>query len=195
MTLKKIGFFGGSFNPIHLGHINLAVRVLEKGFLDQILFCPTYISPLKRQPRSVIQAKHRLNMLQLALEDVPGCDPYDAEISRRGLSYTIDTVRELKGEIYLIVAEDVAYEFHRWKEIETLLELVFLIVGVRHGIDREKLEILPEKIKLKIKNGLVEIPAMEISSTEIRERLKKRLYCGHLIPGKVLDYIHQNTLY
>ncbi|QVL58260.1 MAG: nicotinate (nicotinamide) nucleotide adenylyltransferase [Simkaniaceae bacterium] len=195
MTTKKIGFFGGSFDPVHLGHINLAIRVLEKGLVDQILFCPAHISPTKGATPPIAEAKHRMNMLQLALEDVPGCDPYEEEVSRPPPSFTIDSIKELKGDIRLIVAEDTAYGFKEWKEVDILLEMAPPIVGVRHGFDREKLNDLPEKIKLKVEAGMIEIPAMDISSSEIRERLKKRLYCGHLLQGKVLDYIHQNTIY
>ncbi len=195
MKRKKIGFFGGSFDPVHLGHINLAVRILEKKRVDQIFFCPANVSPTKRSAPPIAAGNHRMNILQLALEDVPGCDPYDGEISRPAPSYTIDTIKELKGEVHLIVAEDTAYGFNEWKDIELLLEMAPPIVGVRHGFDRKKLNCLSPKIKLKVEEGLLEIPAMDISSTEIRDRLKKRLYCGHLLQGKVLDYIHQNTIY
>lgn len=193
--MKKIGFYGGTFDPIHLGHINVGVRILEAGLVDQILYSPASISPTKGVSPPVAPSNHRLNMIQLALEDVPGCDPYDEEIKREGPSYTIDTLKEIKGELRLIVAEDAAYGFEEWKEIDRLLEMAPPIVAVRHGFDREKLNRLPEKIKLKVEEGMIKIPAMDISSTEIRERLKKRLYCGHLLSGKVLDYIHQNTIY
>lgn len=193
--MKKIGFFGGTFDPIHIGHINVGVRVLEAGLVDQILFSPARISPTKGEEPPVAPCNHRLNMLQLALEDVPGCDPYDEEIKKEGPSYTIDALKGIKGEIRLIVAEDAAYGFDAWKEIDTLLEMAPPIVAVRHGFDREKLNRLSDKIKLKVEEGMIKIPAMDVSSTDIRERLKKRLYCGHLLSGKVLDYIHQNTLY
>ena len=120
MTAKKIGFFGGSFDPVHLGHINMMVRILEKGLVDKILFCPANVSPTKGEAPPVARANHRMNMLQLALEDVPGCDPYDEEISRDPPSFTIDTIKELKGKIYLIVAEDTAYGFNKWKDIDLL---------------------------------------------------------------------------
>ena len=193
--MTKIGFFGGSFDPIHLGHLNLALRIMELKELDQVLFCPAHISPTKGDVPPIAAANHRLNMLQLALEDVPNCDPYDGEISRPPPSFTIDTLSELKGELFLIVAEDAAYSFEQWKKIDQLLEMALPLVGVRHGFNNEKLNRLPETIKLKVEKGLCQIPAMDISSTEVRERLKKRLYCGHLVQGKVLDYIHQNTIY
>lgn len=193
--MKKIGFFGGTFDPIHIGHINVGVRILEGGLVDQILFSPARVSPTKVEAPPVAPCNHRMNMLQLALEDVPGCDPYDEEIKKEGPSYTIDALKGIKGELRLIVAEDAAYDFMEWKEIETLLEIASPIVAVRHGVNREKLNQLSDKIKLKVEEGIVKIPAMDVSSSEIRERLKKRLYCGHLLSGKVLDYIHQNTIY
>ena len=191
----KTGLFGGSFDPIHLGHLNLALRIMELKKLDRVLFCPAHCSPTKESNPPVAAANHRLNMLQLALEDMPNCDPYDEEIKRSPPSYTIDTVREIEGEVYLIVAEDTAYGFGEWKDIDALLECAPPLVGVRHGFDSKKLNQLPQKIKLKVEQGICSIPAMDVSSTEIRERLKKRLYCGHLVQGKVLDYIHQNTIY
>ncbi|MCB1107010.1 MAG: nicotinate (nicotinamide) nucleotide adenylyltransferase [Chlamydiia bacterium] len=193
--MKKIGFFGGSFDPIHLGHLNLALRIMELKGLDQVLFCPAHISPTKGEAPPIAPPNHRLNMLQLALEDVPGCDPYDGEIERPPPSYTVDTLIGLKGELYLIVAEDTAYGFGAWKEIEKVLEMAPPLIGTRYGFDKKKLSTLPETIRLKVEEGMCQIPAMDISSTEVRERLKKRLYCGHLVQGKVLDYIHQNTIY
>lgn len=195
MIGKKIGFFGGSFDPIHLGHVNLAVRILERGLVDQILFCPNSISPMKKKRPPIAANNHRMNMLQLSLEDVPDCDPCGLEISRSSPSYTIDTVKALEGEIYLVIAEDVAYELDQWKEVDRLLQIAPPIVPVRYGFNRKKLKQLPEKIKSKVEQGMVRIPAMDISSTEIRERLKKKFYCGHLLQGKILDYIHQNALY
>ena len=194
-SLKKIGFFGGSFDPVHLGHINLALRIMEQKGLDQVLFCPANISPTKENAPPVAQARHRMNMLQLALEDLPGCDPYDAEIKRDPPSYTVDTLKEIKGELHLIVAEDTAYGFMEWKDIEKVLEIAPPLIGVRHGFDQKKMDIFPSHIEEKLISGMCGIPAMDISSTEIRDRLKKRLYCAHLIQGKVLDYIHQNTIY
>ena len=193
--LKKIGFFGGTFDPIHIGHLNLAMRVMELKGLDQVLFCPANVSPTKGATPPEAAANHRFNMLQLALEDVPNCDPYDGEIQRPPPSFSIDTLQEIKGNLHLIVAEDTACGFGEWKDIDRLLEIAPPFVGVRHGFDTKKLNQLSETIKFKVQQGMCKIPSMDISSSEIRGRLKKRLYCGHLVQGKVLDYIHQNTIY
>ena len=194
-SLKKIGFFGGSFDPIHLGHINLAVRIMEKKKLDQVLFCPANISPTKESAPPIASPRDRMKMVELALEDVPDCDPYDVEIHRDPPSYTMETLKGIEGELYLIVAQDTAYRFMEWKDIEEVLDIAPPLIGVRHGFDQKKISGFPLKIQEKLRTGMCNIPAMDISSTEIRKRLKKRLYCGHLLQGKVLDYIHQNTIY
>ena len=192
----KVGFFGGSFDPIHLGHIILAIRILELKGLDRILFCPAHLSPTKQEIPPTASPQDRLNMLRLSLEDVVGCIPYEAELMRPPPSYTIDSIRKLEGmDCHLILAEDAAYELDRWKDSQELLTRAPPLVGTRSGGDLEKLKRLPEDIRVKVKAGMCLIPTMDISSSEIRDRLKKRLYCGHLLHGKVLDYIHQNGLY
>ena len=196
MERKKVGFFGGSFDPIHLGHLNLAIELLERKGLDQILFCPALVSPTKQGSPPLATPEHRMNMLRISLEDVPFCEPYEAELMRPPPSYTIDTIKKIQAEkLVLILAEDAAYELDQWKDVEKLLELAPPLIGTRFGFDTEKLNRLPQNIKLKLQVGMCQIPAMDISSTMVRERLKKRMYCGHLLQGKVLDYIHQNGLY
>jgi len=192
----KIGFFGGSFDPIHLGHINLAVQIFEQKGLDQILFCPNLISPTKKNAPPFASPEHRLNMLRLSLEDLPFFSPYEAELMRPPPSYTIDTIKKIQAEeLFLIMAEDTAYGLGQWEDIEELLTLALPLVGTRVGFDPEKLSQLPANIKLKVNAGICPMSSLDISSTNVRERLKKKLYCGHLIQGKVLDYILRNRLY
>lgn len=166
--MKKIGFFGGSFDPIHFGHIGLAVDLLEKYHLDEILFCPTFCSPFKTDNPPKETAFHRLKMVELAL-DHPQFKICTLEIYRQGPSYTIDTLRELKGlDLRLLLSEESARNLSRWRDYEEIIQLAPPLIGAREN---------------------------KISSTEIRERLKKRLYCSHLIPAKALDYIMENALY
>lgn len=195
---EKVGLFGGTFDPIHFGHLNLATQLLESQKLDRILFCPALVSPTKTKTPPLSSAKHRLNMLMLATEEVPAFVPFDEELSRPAPSYTIDTVSHLVKEgreLYLILSEDSAYTFDQWKEPEKLLTLATPLIGTRSGFDKEKLNHMPAELKTKLEQGMRQTSLMDISSTTIRERLKKRLYCGHLVPGKVLDYIYQNGLY
>lgn len=180
-----IGIFGGTFDPIHLGHLNLAINLLEKCRLAKILFIPAFISPLRMGENPVAPQK-RLEMVRLAVEGIPHFEVSDIEIRRGGPSYTVDTLRLLKKEfpdIALLLGEDSLETFPRWKESDTIVREVPIRVGSR----RVTSKILHE--------GLIDIPLFDISATDLRDRLKKRLYCGHLIPPKVLDYIHENQLY
>lgn len=194
--MATIGFFGGSFDPIHFGHINLAIELFEQKELDLILFCPTLLSPTKQDRPPHASPEQRMNMLYISLEELPFCTPYNAELQRPPPSYTIDTIKKIQAKkIFLILAEDVAYDLDQWKDVEELLELSSLLVGTRFGFDAKKLNRLPQNIKLQLQKGMCRIPAMDINSTTIRKRLKKKMYCGHLLQGKVLDYIYKNRLY
>jgi nicotinate-nucleotide adenylyltransferase len=166
--MKKVGFLGGSFDPIHFGHISLAIELLEQHRLDEVLFCPAFCSPFKQQKPPVASPDDRLAMLKLAL-DHPQFKITTLEIDRGGASYTIDTIRALEGmKIRLLLSDESAKELHQWKDTQELMRLAPPLIGAR---------------------------AREISSTEIRERLKKKLYCGHLVPAKALQYIQKKNLY
>jgi nicotinate-nucleotide adenylyltransferase len=183
--MKKIGFFGGSFDPIHFGHLNLAVQMLEKGGVDEVLFCPTFCSPFKTK-MPPIAPHHRLEMLRLATAGVPGFRVSSLEIDREGTSYTIDTLRSLMGpgiQYRLIVSQSTAAEFALWKEAEVLIKLAPPLIGLR-GNDP-----VPPGF------SAISMPLFDVSSTEVRERLKKKLYCGHLVPRIALDYIAKHRLY
>lgn len=167
---KTIGFFGGSFDPIHFGHISLAVELLEAHRLDEILFCPAFCSPFKTATPPIASPQHRLAILKLAL-DHPQFKITTLELDRAGCSYTIDTIKALQTggiQFRLILSDEAAAHLDQWKETEELIRLAPPLIG-------------PRKI--------------DISSTEIRARLKKKLYCGHLVPAKALEYIQRHQLY
>ncbi|MBB64158.1 MAG: nicotinate (nicotinamide) nucleotide adenylyltransferase [Waddliaceae bacterium] len=195
---RRIGFFGGSFDPPHLGHLELARSLMDAHGLDEVLFSPAQISPFKTgyPPAS---AEHRLQMLRLATEDEPRFRVIDIELEDKGASYTVDTVKKIIGflkdgqVLYLLLGEDSVQHFHRWKEAEKLAEMVPLLVGRRPGF----VFISTGNFYLdeKIKEGLTETPLLEISSTELREKLAKEADCTQMLPSKVLDYITQNQLY
>lgn len=195
MQSKKIGFFGGTFDPIHFGHINLALYMLETQGLDEIFVCPARFSPHKEDELPVAK-EHRREMVRLAIEPLSRFKLIDLELDRAGPSYTIDTLRMLKTlfknyEFRLILGEDVLHGLSRWKDVEEVLSLAPPLVGARPS----QVSILNSSIKNLISEGVVPAPIMEISSTDIRQRLKKGLFCGHLLPSKVLDYIYQNHVY
>jgi nicotinate-nucleotide adenylyltransferase len=169
--MKTIGFFGGSFDPIHFGHIALAIQLMEAHKLDEVLFCPAFCSPFKMDTPPIASPQHRLAMLQLAIADVPQCKISTVEIDRQGCSYTIDTIRALQKEglkLRLLLSDEAASHLNKWKETQELVKLAPPLVGPRE---------------------------IQVSSTEIRERLKKKRYCGHLVPAKTLDYIQKHHLY
>jgi nicotinate-nucleotide adenylyltransferase len=184
--MKKIGFFGGSFDPIHFGHINLGIQVLESGLVDEILFCPAYCSPFKTSTPPVVSGAHRLEMIRLVIAKISGFNLTSIELDRQEPSFTVDTLKSLAkgGEEYrLILSQDSAARFRSWKEPEEIIRLAPPIVGLRGEGE------LPASF------ASLQMPLFDISSTEIRRRIKEKIYCGHLVPTLALDYIAQHKLY
>ncbi|HSW86037.1 MAG TPA: nicotinate-nucleotide adenylyltransferase [Rhabdochlamydiaceae bacterium] len=204
MREKKFGFFGGTFDPIHFGHLNLAVHLLEMHNLDKIVVCPAQYSPHKSGDQPHISAKHRYQMTALAISPIEKLEISDLEIHREGPSYTIDTVRALIKENstkdqdirwHLILGEDSLNGFSQWKEVEELVQLASPLIGSRIGqLNALDLQ-LSAPLFQAMEKGLTKIPIMEISSTAIRERLRQKRYCGHLVPARVLEYINEHKLY
>lgn len=193
--MKRIGFFGGTFDPIHFGHLNLLIYMLENEGLDHIFVCPTGLSPFKQTKRPISSFSHRINMLRLALKDISNISILDIERDESKPSYTIDSIRWLttkfpQSRFNLIITQDILSDIAEWKDIENLFELSPPLIGGR-GLSYD----MPPTFAEILKKGFRKTPIMEISSTNIRERLKKRLYCGHLLPKEVLDYIEANKLY
>ncbi len=195
--VKKLGLLGGTFDPIHFGHLHLGISLQEAHHLDEVIVCPAFHSPLK--PHQPEEAKHRLAIVKLAIEGLPTWRVLDWEITRPHPSYTIDTVRHLlevvyanqKVELHLLLGEDLLPDLPKWKEIDRLLELAPPLVGCRR-YDKNSFQ---NPFAQKIAKGMTTTKVLEISASEIRERLKKGLYCGHLVPAKVLDYITKHRLY
>ncbi|MBS0615836.1 MAG: nicotinate (nicotinamide) nucleotide adenylyltransferase [Verrucomicrobia bacterium] len=201
--VRKVGFFGGSFDPIHIGHINLALCLLEAHSLDEILFCPTSQSPHKSEKPPVAMREHRKAMCAAAISPIPQFTLLDLEIQRSSYSYTIETIRTMMKmdaenkakpkQYYLILGQDSLEGLETWKEVDELLVLAPPLIGSRGGYEFPKS--MPKNLITIVKKGQTEIPELEISSTMIRDRLHKGLYAGHLLPIKVWDYIQQNKIY
>ena len=191
--MKETGFFGGTFDPIHVGHINFVIEIKEKLNLKKIIFCPTSISPFKIENPPEARAKDRYEMVKLAIKDINGFELIDNEIHKKNAAYTIDTLNILKekDKLRLIISEDALASFHLWKDYKEILNTAPLIVGIRK---KEFANFKSENFSLDSEN-FVKTKIFEISSTEVRERLKKRLYVGHLVPKEVLDYIYMRKLY
>jgi len=189
---QKIGIFGGTFDPIHYGHLITAQYVLEKRKLDKIIFIPCYISPHKTN-QNISNPVHRLNMLKLAIEKIPYFELNDYEIRKGNISYTYDTILELRktyNYIELIIGYDNLIVFDKWHKPDEILDLVKLIV-MKRTVDKEP----GTKNKYFEKAIILDTPTIEISSTEIRDRVKKNMPIDFLVPEKVKSYIHEHKLY
>ena len=190
---KHIGIYGGSFDPIHLGHLIIAQDCLEQANLDEIHWVPAAASPLKScNPR--VSDKHRLAMASKAVENRDQFIVSDIEIRRGGVSYSVDTVkafRELYPDavLYWILGEDQVNQLERWHCIEELVRsVIFLAVG-RPGYLREESQLAGLNI-IDVKSH-----AFDISSTEIRDRFEHDLPNDLFLPASVLAYIEANGLY
>lgn len=197
---RRIGFLGGTFDPIHIGHLHLGLEARERFCFDEVLFCPTFVSPFKIHETPSVDARHRLNMVSLAIEEIEGFRLLDYEISQGKVTYTIDTIRFLKNsspesEYSIILGEDHLKSFFKWKNAEELLSLASLKIGSREGVLSKHHLDIPPKYHNFFEEGFFKIHNLEISSTYLRERLSSKTYCKHLVPSKVVDYIQQHRLY
>ena len=203
MQRKRIGLFGGTFDPIHFGHLNLAFELLEKRELDEVWFIPAQVNPLKvsAPPHAM---EHRLAMVQLAIQAIPQFHLKDLEKERPPPSYTIDTLKAFIAEeahqptphqFYLLLGEDAIPSFFYWHLPEEIVKLVPLLIGYRAKIESYELNKFSYSIRKAIEEGLTQTRLMDISGTDVRKRLMQRLYCGHLVPASVLDYIREHQLY
>ncbi len=190
--MKKIGILGGSFNPVHLGHLILANTVLEKFQLDQILFIPCYLQPLKSRD-NFATAEDRLKMLSLSIKGNKKFKISKIELNRKGKSFTVDTLRELsndKNDYYFIIGADNLKDFYNWKEPREILRLAKMIVTNRGGIQKK----IPKKIFNK-KIMECKIPNIEISSTEIRNFVASKRSIKYFVSREVENFIYKKKLY
>lgn len=200
MQKQKIGYLGGSFDPFHFGHLNLALEMLEKGGMDEIWICPTSLSPFKEH-QPPIAAKHRLKMIELAIEGISGLKLIDQEAKSEKISYTYLTLNELKNDpqnqnkiFTLILAGDLLSGLDKWYKADQLLKEFSLLIGRRTDQPLDINQIAPW-VYSHIQDKILAIRVIEVSSKEVRHRLKNNLYCQHLLPAKMIDYIYKHRLY
>ena len=184
----KIGVFGGTFDPVHNGHINAFAETYIGMKLDKVIIVPTFISPFKKQAGST--DSHRLNMLKLAVEDYDFAEIDTFEIDQQKVTYTFDTLKYLKGkypddELYFIIGTDHFISFDKWAHADKLHDLAKFVV-----LDRNDELYNVEAPFIKLSTNIV-----EISSTLIRERLKSNTEVRHLIHEQVYRYIKEQRLY
>ncbi len=191
----RIGILGGTFNPIHYGHLLVAAEVREKFDLEKVIFIPSAFPPHKNDP-DIAPPSDRYQMTVLATQSNPFFSVSDLELQRSGKSYSVETVKELLNiygkdtELYFITGADAILEIFTWKDREELLKLCQFIVATRPGFDTEDIEgTILKQIQL------IEIPNLDISSTDIRQRIKERRNIKYLLPEKVEEYIYEHGLY
>jgi nicotinate-nucleotide adenylyltransferase len=191
-TMKRIGIFGGTFDPPHKGHVAIAEQAMKQLGLDCVYFVPAYIPPHKRQHSSTV-AHHRLQMMKLAVRGRKGFKVSTIELRRHGVSYTVDTLKVFKKrfprtEFVLIIGADNLFQFHSWKSPGTILQLVSLAVYRRNGWTLPLKESTIHYILLKGR-------MLRVSSTDIREKIKMGLTIRTLVPQAIALYIKQHSLY
>ncbi|MGB9710931.1 MAG: nicotinate-nucleotide adenylyltransferase [Thermodesulfovibrio sp.] len=203
----KIGFFGGTFNPIHYGHLRVAEEVREAFLLDKIIFIPAGIPPLKKY--DIVEAMHRLKMTELAVKDNPFFEVSDFEAKQKKPSYTINTLTHLKrlyqkDTLFFIMGIDAFLELKSWYRYEELLRMVDFIIMSRPGFDNlqnyEFIEDEEAENCFKIKNSdkrafFISVSPFWISSTQIRKMIQNEKSIRYLVPEEVRKYIEDNKLY
>ncbi|MFZ5631614.1 MAG: nicotinate-nucleotide adenylyltransferase [Bacillota bacterium] len=199
--ISKIGIMGGTFDPIHYGHLVAAEGARHHFDLDEVIFVPAARPPHKGN-RVISDPVHRLNMSVLATGSNVNFEVSDIEIKRRGTSYTIDTVSYFhqmlpESTIYFITGADAVMEILTWHRVEELLDLCFFIAATRPGYRLENLAVslkeLPPYCIEKI--TVMEVPALAISSTDIRDRVARGMPIKYLLPEEVENYIYVKGLY
>ena len=184
----RIGILGGTFNPPHIGHLVLAQTARDVLGLDRVLFIPTNTPPHKKT--RLIDAKERFKMVKLAIKGCSYFQALDWEIKRGGISYTIDTLQQLRtkyprADLFIIIGSDLANTFHTWKDYRKIQALSKIVVAKR------------KSNPLKNSKGFIalDIINIEITSSLVRKSIKKGLSVRYLLPKKVFDYIKRNGLY
>jgi nicotinate-nucleotide adenylyltransferase len=219
----RIGLFGGTFNPIHRGHLRAASEVIKQFNLDQIYLIPAALPPHKT-PGLVAKADDRLAMIKSAIADLHGLTVSDVELNRPGPSYTIDTIRHFKNtlakdtQIYLIMGLDAFLEIHTWKSYRDLLDQIAFIVMARpdegYTDARQGWGILETYLKSTLSTDnqfdeeqacytsdgmqpihICDLKALDISSTIIRQKVKRKQSIENFVTPEVADYIRLKGLY
>ena len=193
-AVKRVGMFGGAFDPPHVAHVALARAAVEQLQLDELRIIPTGDAWHKAQALS--PAAHRLAMARIAFGELPHTVIDERELRRPGPTYTIDTLRELKAEqpqaeLFLIMGEDQAVSLTRWREWRAIPGLATICMAARASTDADAPRALPVEAELK----LLRLPEMPESATEVRGRVAAGEGIDHLVPPGVARYIAQHSLY
>ncbi|HLX61808.1 MAG TPA: nicotinate (nicotinamide) nucleotide adenylyltransferase [Planctomycetota bacterium] len=205
--LKRFGLMGGSFDPVHVGHLSIAQQIFNALKLEKVILIPAATAPHKRENGMHAPAEDRMEMCRLAVHNMHGLEASDFELKRGGLSYTVETARQVRAaygpaaEIYFLIGSDSLADLPMWYEIDELLTLArFAVAERRESPIKESLwktlkeELGAEAVKM-LRDGVANVQRVDISSTQIRELLAR----GEKIPGylrrDVEEYIRKKKLY
>ncbi len=200
---ERIGILGGSFNPVHLGHLLLAQTAIEQLELNRVLFMPCAIQPHK-SAGVLAPGDLRKRMLEAAIEDHPAFELLDIELQRGGISYSVDSLRTLSrlypdADLFFLIGADTLADLHLWKEIDAITDLCTLAVFARPGYDLEILD--PGQLCLTaaqvehLRNHVIRVRQMDISASDIRHRVAEGLNIRYLVPQSVEMIIQEHHLY
>lgn len=199
--MGKIGIMGGTFNPIHIGHLMLAEHVRCTCNLDEVWFMPTGCSYMKKDD-AILDGETRYHMVKLAISNNPYFKVCDMEIKRPGYTYTFETILELKETypqytFYLIYGADCLFTIENWKAPELILQNAALITAVRSGSDISEMKRKRDELEKRFLGDIMLFPflQLEISSTDIRKRISEGKSVRYMIPDEVLSYITREHLY
>jgi nicotinate-nucleotide adenylyltransferase len=201
MDMKKVGIMGGTFNPIHYGHLFLAENAYEQIGLDQILFMPSKNPPHKAKPEDITE-QQRSDMISLAIMDNPHFALSTMEMEREGMTYTSDTLTILvkdhpNTEFYFIVGADSLFMMQNWMEPQTIFSLCTVVAAGRDNVEKEKLQKHAQYLESIFKASilLLNMPTIQIASAVIRERIATNKTTRYYLPDAVNVYIAKNRLY
>ncbi len=197
--MNRIGIYGGTFDPVHNMHLAIADSFSLQMGLDSCLFIPAHISPFKTETVPT-EAVHRVNMVRLAIEDNPLFSVSTYEIDKGGVSYTYDTLHYLKSqypeaEFFILTGMDQVTEFKRWKNWEQILSEAVLCVARRPGYRDDSSENSIDALGAQDRIVMVDAPVSGLSSSTLREMIKKGEPIDQLVPSKVINYISEHSLY
>ena len=198
----RVGLLGGTFNPVHTGHLLLAQSALEAFGLSQVLFMPCAVPPHK-SPDPTASAADRVAMLERAIEGVPEWGICHLELERGGISYAVDTLRAFRGRYpdvdpWFLVGMDSLLELHQWKSVDELLELCTFATLLRPGYDHRPDPgdlMLPAPWPERLLSHVATGRSVEVSSSEIRHRIAQKRAIRYLVPRSVETYIVERGLY
>jgi len=189
--MKRIGILGGTFNPIHIGHLTIAQMVHEQMKLDKVIFVPSNLPPHKTG-KNVASSGNRYHMIRLAIAGNPRFEISDFEIKREGKSYSIETVKHFqkfysqRTKFFFIIGDDLLPTLHTWRRVEEILKIVSFVVVNRPGFKERK-------SKIKVKS--ISVPGLQTSSSYVRRRIISGKTAKYLVPDNVLEYIRRKKLY